>query len=101
MTAQHTPGPWTTPDGEAIVDPNSSELIAQCYGDGIATITPEECNANARLIAAAPDMLAQLQCTDSHITRILQISDLNPDAKGRLLEQQDLIRAAIAKAGAY
>lgn len=54
MSAKHTPGPWT-----AVSDPNGWTL----EGRGMS-ITAEafDCsNADARLIAAAPDMLAALE----------------------------------------
>lgn len=52
--AEHTPGPWvkrwddrvTTPD-----DTDGSKSIAHCYSH------IHDCEANARLIAAAPDLL--------------------------------------------
>lgn len=58
MSAKHTPGPWI-----GFIDPNSFDIlaagrpgmIASCpRGDG------HDADANARLIAAAPDMLAAL-----------------------------------------
>ena len=68
MSAKHTPGPWTTtPSGEASFIPlraHHCEKLGFCIGfvnydinDGQGSI-PE---ANARLISAAPDMLAALK----------------------------------------
>jgi hypothetical protein len=71
MTCKHSPGPWKLDGGEgqrgelyvwtdrryprgicvAVVQPN-----ARCEGD--ADFAEEEIEANARLIAAAPDFLA-------------------------------------------
>ena len=59
MTTQHTPGPWhVTGDqhGTMITD-NTGEQIALWPQQGG---TVEQC-ANARLIAAAPDLLAALE----------------------------------------
>ena len=66
MTQQHTDGEWyyRMMDG----DPNSdlwlfyvqsgeSELCSGAV-DNLASKDPDECEANARLIAAAPDLLA-------------------------------------------
>ena len=61
----HTPGPWSTdPDvgHESVLGPDGI-LLADC---SICTPTPEaasleRCRANARLIAAAPEMLACLR----------------------------------------
>ena len=50
----HTPGPWTTDDG--------MNLTGQ-GGVLIGELNPfvDECDDNARLIAAAPDLLAALE----------------------------------------
>lgn len=55
MENKHTPGPWTVGDTPAIVyDDNACEVA-------IATFNQESCEANARLIAAAPELLAALE----------------------------------------
>ncbi len=68
MGAQHTPGPWMfLPDGErgqfVILTKLGHRLdIAETYG---WPSTPRE--ANARLIAAAPDLLAAAQRALAHL----------------------------------
>ena len=59
MTMQHTPGPWRT-NGFQIEGPNMGLVIATATSPriGWAPKTKEEGLANARLIAAAPDLLA-------------------------------------------
>ena len=62
MTTQHTPGPWWVDD---------DGFIAAGFGDDYKTIAEPRCmesrgneaeiDANAELIAAAPDILAALQ----------------------------------------
>lgn len=67
MTTQqtHTPGPWTTNKKcptmvEAVADGQGVNLIVDCNDpDGFRT--RGEDMANARLIAAAPDLLAALE----------------------------------------
>ena len=62
MTTQHTPGPWTTSSL-----PNGTEwTVSIDGGDMLADLTgcPNE-QANARLIAAAPDLLAALQIAEN------------------------------------
>lgn len=102
MQKQHTPGPWVV------------TAVGSCHGihpaasenerDDICRITPHnyhpdgwpaakvEAEANARLIAAAPDLLAALQA-------LVGEADLgeidHEDETRRLL---DVARAAIAKA---
>lgn len=69
MNAKHTPGPWVTYGDmariKAVVD---GSTIADAYWSGddktSAKVTSEqmtEANANARLIAAAPDLLRACQ----------------------------------------
>lgn len=60
----HTPGPWSTDAElahESVLD-YKGKLVADCcilFPDGGRT--PDENYANARLIAAAPDLLAALE----------------------------------------
>lgn len=69
--AKHTPGPWTGSGGGyigicATKDEKPVEL-AHVFGDTIyrhkkrQPISDEECEANANLICAAPDLLAALR----------------------------------------
>ena len=54
--SKHTPGPWYPISGDIYKDiGDTRHLVAQCEGWG------EETQHNARLIAAAPDMLAALR----------------------------------------
>jgi len=95
--AKHTPGPWTADVGQfGLTDAASvfvenepdASLIADCTDfDGPRSV--EECQANALLITAAPEMLAAL--------KIVERDRLN--CNGRVLEiHAQIIRAAIAKA---
>lgn len=91
MKAEHTTGPWTAyPPHEAS---NSSEYweiedtaghTATVYGDDA------EAAANAKLIAAAPDLLA----VALHILSILEAPP--PNKPGGV--SREMLRAAIAKA---
>lgn len=72
MTTKHTPSPWIAENGMVYAFDEFDRVnrfsvmitggysSAPVYGDRVRT-TPEELTANARLIAAAPDMLAALQ----------------------------------------
>lgn len=62
--AQHTPGPWRSGAWAAYTD--HAVVVIDQHDEQVATTTDllkpwEECEANARLIAAAPDMLAMLK----------------------------------------
>ena len=89
MKMKHTPGPWEYGEERGccreIHADNGPELyaIAQTrHGD------PEICEANARLIAAAPDLLDELET----LVRYAQGADIPPNVA------VDRARAAIAKA---
>lgn len=96
-TTKHTPGPW-----RAVIDSDFTPGIdADDIGESIVVIGPnnlstdlgiwgrcrEEAEANAHLIAAAPDLLAALQTLVEQAER--------HDAVGLYWDQA---RAAIAKA---
>jgi len=92
---KHTPGPWTVrleetwwevqgKGGEAIAL-NGSE-----YGDfGV----PSEHEANARLIAASPDLLDALQCLEEDLHAVMSAELVKHFGASR-----NKARAALAKA---
>lgn len=97
ITAKHTSGPWMEIRNNAASDyfgasfqvvTEQSEPIIICR---LPTGTNEEFSANARLLAAAPDLLATLQRFYVHSIRILP-DDREPS------EMMEQARAAIAKA---
>ena len=57
MSAKHTPGPWSlqTRQTQVYVSACDFQIALLCDGDS------SQIEANARLIAAAPDMLAALK----------------------------------------
>ena len=108
-TASHTPGPWVA-EGADIYAPapaNVRPYIAHCvYG-------PREARANARLIAAAPDLLAEVReagydfaALSSIVSAIITWQDDLPlPVRQKLTHAANIIerryepsRAAIAKA---
>jgi hypothetical protein len=94
---QHTPGPWHVlhqytdrrvfPIGEDNGD-GSHTIIAEANSLGG---TEENWGANARLIAAAPDLLAKLQ----NMVAVFNQKEIDPLAAFVAIEQA---RAALAKA---
>ena len=101
--AAHTPGPWPmtcSGDGKRIVigaglveGPNGYE-VAEVYSDDCPRALAE---ANARLIAAAPDMLAALKAVAvaaSSESRAVDVISFLIALKGLAL----MVHAAIAKA---
>lgn len=102
MKTEHTPGPWSATTQHTHRTPAGVELVCiavmpagdyrgpvadlqSC--DHIQGITMAECEANARLIAAAPDMFDALR----DALASLEISGQSDYVTGR-------VRAAIAKA---
>jgi hypothetical protein len=80
----HTPGPWTLSDDGFVYD-ESGERVADPH---VAMQDIDEREANAHLIAAAPDLLAALE----HCASLA--------SSGCHLQQSDLalIQSAIARA---
>ena len=93
-TVKHTPGPWEIgeldPYGQAIVR-NKDIEIATCWHHCVGAIE-QEMRANARLIAAAPELLATCEAIQKAMRDEFRYLD-NIDRA--LL---DKVEAAIAKA---
>ena len=84
-TTKHTPGPWS-----ASPSPTSDGLYHVYKADGnFLTLEDAEHKANARLLAAAPDLLAALEKVAHH-------TNTGPHSLPAFLA--DEIAAAIAKA---
>lgn len=88
---KHTPGPWELAyeldgDGDAVRVSRAGHNfdVALVYGHGGDALSDHERNANARLVAAAPDLLSALRA-------VVEIAD-------RKTVEFDAARAAIAKA---
>lgn len=91
MKTAHTRGPWqlsnATPAGRFVgSSPDGVLGIAMAFGD-----TPDEQDANARLIAAAPDLLEACQA-------ILTLLEQGQADTLTLEHDGAYLRAAIAKA---
>jgi hypothetical protein len=61
MSAQHTPGPWADLDIGEIVAGDDLDVVIAIMNDGGQSADCLTVEANARLIAAAPDLLAALE----------------------------------------
>ena len=110
MSTQHTPGPWNAhhDHGWLVVESDNGDLYVKVEKGSAA----RKHMANARLIAAAPELLAALRMARESIGDSLQSlieTETNPvtgmvDHEGAILvieSEQDLINqidAAIAKA---
>ena len=91
-SGKHTPGPWRVhPEDGAIhrwvIAHESGLSVGEC-SPGSQSVSPEEADANARPIAAAPDLLAALiECR-----RMILSGTAHPD------EYVSVLDAAIARA---
>lgn len=95
MSGKHTPGPWAVTHEDA---KNTIFGIAGPVGNGEATFIAKiprphigvaQAESNARIIAAAPDLLANLQFAVTLLSAMPLISGT---------AQVEAMRAAIAKA---
>ncbi len=112
MSTQHTPGPWTLTQTkhETIVDSWHIHIgehqipvfpYKRIYSDDrtqSGLVIDDEHMANARLIAAAPDLLETLSKTLKRIEEALAYGYLPAETEQELETQAAEIRAAIAKA---
>lgn len=89
MSAKHTPGPW---DALSFGVFAQDVLVASVYGDDPDCRPDDRMWANARLIAAAPELLDALQW----LVDLMPDPELDIDTVQR--EQVIKAKAAIAKA---
>ena len=97
--SQHTPGPWKVQDdglgvyyvnprieaGEDFVDACHDSIIARCTDFGpLSGIEDEEAEANARLIAKAPEMLSLLRRLIGNPHEGMSVSRVVKDARALL-----------------
>ena len=84
----YTPGPWAVNGREVNGPPDSGVIVARLPEWGILADCPDQAPANARLIAAAPDLLERLE----------ELLEYSENLRGSGV--YDRARAAIAKASA-
>lgn len=111
--SEHTKGPWKIKQGSSyegeictiyLTEPGYVTIASSnCLsGKGVAGLEElaEEAQANARLIAAAPDMLEALEYTRNIIREGLEVgfNPLHGDWADRLFESQGMTTKAIKKA---
>jgi len=104
-THTHTPEPWTCAemndwDGAHVIDKHG-RIIADCQGCDIpgahGEVGTDEAKANARLIAAAPELLAALQAVAIGLSPASL--ELQKDSLADLCRTcYEIIQEAIAKA---
>jgi hypothetical protein len=75
-TSEHTPGPWeVVPEDRAesrwVIGDEEGGSIASCEPAG-PWITLAQADANARLISAAPELLAALKIAREYVAKMLE-----------------------------
>lgn len=100
MNTKHTPGPWKVKRSTHFIDGKLTEYFWVGFGiigdeTPVITKTLKENEANARLIAAAPDMLQALQTL---LILSKKIDTHEPDTIGALAQIEELLKFMIAKA---
>ena len=97
MTTNHTPGPWFLRNGGAGSVGTEEQMVACCYGDDPECRVDERMQANARLIAAAPEMFDALIKAEKVLLELEHMTGGGDDEIN--IESEILtVRAAIAKA---
>lgn len=95
---KHTPGPWLSRQwNDSRNGSNGFDIEAHPdlnFGLSVAVTSGPDCAANARLIAAAPDLLAALKLALATIERLAPSHDGFDGARGT----KNCVCAAIAKA---
>ena len=100
-SAQHTPGPWgynteESADSASFLISDGELPIARVRISGARPLS--ELRANARLIAAAPHLLAALEELEWAHSRLLDSESLVlPGDDERLIHAGEIARAAIAR----
>lgn len=109
MESKHTPGPWRVEEGTTLVwgacNPDDTYSYGMGYPIAEARISPcsswakgpsvDDGIANARLIAAAPEMLKALKLVLSRELNLAEARDYNPPADMEIIAE---LEWAIAKA---
>ena len=101
MITKHTLGPWKAVRNASfweVVTPSTGQRLEQAneYSPSLAYVWgegEEQAEANARLIAAAPDLLEVLELCEGNISSLL--ASAHPKVYGKWLS---VVKAAIAKA---
>lgn len=112
--SKFTPGPWNLADSDLPVSQvavasektfgRKHSTIARVVDPDFVGMSPTEGIANARLIAAAPDLLEALKAIQTqmsdfvHIANHIGVNDADGFYLGHAYEVEKQARAAIAKA---
>jgi len=89
---RHAPGPWTVDKAQVLLGTQDGDEISDAMGNRVCEVSHLTTKlANARLIAAAPELLEALQQCLQHI-------ELDESMHGRPFGAGNVAREAIKKA---
>ncbi len=97
---KHTPGPWLLVANNFVYALNEHKTnrfylsVQLGYDDKCKLIKMEELEANARLITAAPDMLAALETFVNNFVRLTSTENLDKLTGGPLFEAYKAVKKA-------
>jgi hypothetical protein len=94
--AQHTPGPWLVFRDGASQDIAYVRRSAEFCAEEIAVCYSRPNEANASLIAAAPDMLAELEHELEELAGWMHDESISDDTKAAMRIRQGKIQKVIA-----
>lgn len=107
MSDKHTPGPWVSPDRPSDLSvwatkEGKTELIAETNIN--QWCKEAEAHANAKLIAASPDMISELKDNHEFLLRIynsintygnaVNLDQIQTEMRYRIAKQLDIIAKA-------
>ncbi|MDE1997972.1 MAG: hypothetical protein KGI52_03480 [Burkholderiales bacterium] len=94
---KHTPGPWVVDEPHQVFASSIGEYVAITQIEDHRPIPSEQVEANACLIAAAPELL---DAAENALNTLIAccVSAGGVDDRKAILEAQQMLRAAIAKA---
>jgi hypothetical protein len=102
--SEYTSGPWIVPSGpgttnngsrrQAVWTANGDIQIANCQSDALSLAAN---SANARLIAAAPELLEALKST-AHLLSACGLVIEHDESRAHAIRTADAAKAVIAKA---
>ena len=97
MSAQHTPGPWSVDEPHQVLAESVGEYVAITQAEEWNALPRDQVEANARLIAAAPELLFELKkCASLLKTAFGETNDLT--GKAVIAQRLESVTALIAKA---
>lgn len=102
--SKHTPAPWAIAgrsdnDGEAIIIESNDRTICWTALQGYGKSLTAEDRANARLIAASPELLFAARCALADLEGILPEFEPSGDREHPAWETLKLLREVVTKVG--